>query len=139
MRGTWRVPRGLRAQQKPLRIRDRNRTRTRHRIWPRSPKIKRRSTKTARKWKLRPRSQTTDRKDKMLPYTYPLQRVQTFTTKGANLQRESKNTQQRVPTFQEKAKIPTNMSMRKQKDRRISQAWPQHKGLVTITHNKGWR
>ena len=49
MRGTWRVPRGLRAQQKTLRIRDQNRTRTRHRIWPRSPKIKRRSTKTATK------------------------------------------------------------------------------------------
>jgi len=49
MRGAGGAPRGLRAHQNPLQERDRHRRLTRHRIWPRSPKIKRRSTKTATK------------------------------------------------------------------------------------------
>ena len=49
MRGAGRAPRGLWVHQKPLQQRDRNRTRMRCRIWPRSLKTTCRSTIKARK------------------------------------------------------------------------------------------
>ena len=50
MRGAGgQAPRGPWAHQKPLRRRDQHRMPTRRRMWPRSPKIKRRSTQRARK------------------------------------------------------------------------------------------
>ena len=49
MRGVGGTPRGPRVHQKTLRKRDRHRMLTHHQIWPRSPKMKRRSNQKARR------------------------------------------------------------------------------------------